>query len=225
MYVAFFQLKDDLVPSRRRFRILFIAPVTAYMSIMSVFLSYLSLAYMPPAEFPEYPVFYIVYNSFGLVLTAVLAAWFFGPARAAGVFDNSFVSAEPEELEPSPDQDARSAADIGTEGKILQAMGKDELFRVQGLTIGMMSKELELPEHVVRRVINRKMGFRNFSSFVNGYRIEAAKDNLASLPAGEASVLEVAFNVGYQSLAPFNRAFKEATGMTPSRYRYSANSE
>jgi transcriptional regulator GlxA family with amidase domain len=36
-----------------------------------------------------------------------------------------------------------------------------------------------------------------------------------------ASVTEIAFEVGYQSLSAFNTAFREFTGMTPTDYRKS----
>jgi len=41
-------------------------------------------------------------------------------------------------------------------------------------------------------------------------------------------VLTIALDLGYGSLGPFNRAFKEMTGMTPTAYREKtipANSE
>ena len=47
--------------------------------------------------------------------------------------------------------------------------------------------------------------------------LDQAKHLLASEP--RRPILQVAFNCGFNSLGPFNRAFKEATGITPTAFR------
>ena len=96
-------------------------------------------------------------------------------------------------------------------------METGEAWRREGLTIGDVAREVSLPEHRVRRLINDQLGHRNFAAFLNARRIEAAK----ALLTGDAStaISTLAFDLGYASLGPFNRAFKEATGVTPSEYR------
>jgi AraC-like DNA-binding protein len=102
----------------------------------------------------------------------------------------------------------------------LQAvMAGDNLWRQEGLTIGRLADEVGLPEHRLRRLINGSLGFRNFSDFLNARRIEAAMVALSSPDDTRASISALAFDLGYASLGPFNRAFKEATGLTPSAWR------
>jgi AraC-like DNA-binding protein len=98
-------------------------------------------------------------------------------------------------------------------------MNKDELWRREGLTMALLAQEVGVSERQLRRLINEKLGHRNFSSFVNTYRIEAAKMRLADPSYAGRTVAEIAFGLGYTSLGPFNRAFKEATGSTPSAWR------
>ncbi len=83
----------------------------------------------------------------------------------------------------------------------------------------MLAGRLGIPEYRLRRLINRRLGHRNFSSFVNGYRLAEARAALADPSQAEVPILTIALDTGFQSLAPFNRAFKVTAGMTPSAYR------
>ena len=83
----------------------------------------------------------------------------------------------------------------------------------------VLAERLDYPEHQLRRLINGHMGYRNFSAFLNSYRIEDAKRQLADPGFARTPVLTIALDLGYGSLGPFNRAFKAQTGMTPTEYR------
>lgn len=95
-------------------------------------------------------------------------------------------------------------------------------WRREGLTIGALARELGEPEHRLRRLINQRLGHRNFADFVNGYRIDAAKARLGDAREARTTVAAIAFDLGYGSLGPFNRAFRAATGVTPSEWRRQA---
>ena len=51
------------------------------------------------------------------------------------------------------------------------------------------------------------------------HRIEEAKAALADPAQAEVPVITIAMDAGFQSLGPFNRAFKATTGVTPTEYR------
>ena len=95
-------------------------------------------------------------------------------------------------------------------------------WRREGLTIGELAGQLGEPEHRLRRLINRRLGHRNFADFVNSYRIEAAKQRLADPQEARTTVAAIAFDLGYGSLGPFNRAFRAATGVSPTEWRSQA---
>ena len=101
-------------------------------------------------------------------------------------------------------------------------MAGDDVWRREGLTIGQLAAEVGVPEHRLRRLINGGLGHRNFADFLNARRIEAAKAALAAPDNARASISALAFNLGYASLGPFNRAFKDATELTPSAWRVQA---
>ena len=95
-------------------------------------------------------------------------------------------------------------------------------WRQEGLTIGEVARRLDEPEHRLRRLINRRLGHRNFADFVNSFRIAAAKSRLADPGEARTTVATIAFDLGYGSLGPFNRAFRAATGATPTEWRRQA---
>lgn len=103
-----------------------------------------------------------------------------------------------------------------------QLMTEDKIYREQGLTIRKLAERMRVPEHQLRALINRAMGYRNFSSFLNHYRIEEARNVLADPEHARLPVLTIAMDVGYASLTPFNAAFKAIVGATPSTFRTEA---
>ena len=95
----------------------------------------------------------------------------------------------------------------------------DQVFREEGLTIGGLADRLGIQEYKARQLINSELGFRNFNAFLHHFRIREAQKVLADPAKAHLGVAQVAYEVGYQSLATFNRAFKELTGRTPSEVR------
>jgi AraC-like DNA-binding protein len=82
-----------------------------------------------------------------------------------------------------------------------------------------------VPEYRLRQLINEGLGHRNFNAFLNRYRIEDAKAALADPEQREVPVLTIAMDAGFQSVGPFNRAFRAATDLTPTEFRRLANGE
>ncbi|MEP2988306.1 MAG: AraC family transcriptional regulator [Parasphingorhabdus sp.] len=101
----------------------------------------------------------------------------------------------------------------------LQVAMHDGQYREPGLTIKSLAQSLGAPEHRLRALINQKLGHRNFSSFLNGFRIKEAREKLADREMVDIPILTIAMDLGYNSLAPFNRAFRSESGQTPSDFR------
>ncbi|MBI1196497.1 MAG: helix-turn-helix domain-containing protein [Phenylobacterium sp.] len=95
-------------------------------------------------------------------------------------------------------------------------------WRRERLSIGELAAELGAPEHRLRRLINVRLGRRNFADFVNGYRIRAAQARLSDPTEADITVAAIAFDLGFGSLSPFNRAFRAVTGSTPTAWRRQA---
>ncbi len=101
----------------------------------------------------------------------------------------------------------------------LKAFMNTDGWRRDGLSIGGLARDLGTQEHRLRRLINTRLGHRNFADFVNGYRIEAAKTCLGDPNRADATIASIAFDLGFGSLSPFNRAFRASTGSTPTEWR------
>jgi AraC-like DNA-binding protein len=91
--------------------------------------------------------------------------------------------------------------------------------RDEEMTIAKLAAQLGEQEYRLRRHINGALGHRNFASFLNGYRLAEVKAALADAGQKEVPIITIALDAGFGSLGPFNRAFREAEGMTPSAYR------
>ncbi|WP_162930122.1 AraC family transcriptional regulator [Pseudophaeobacter sp. EL27] len=86
------------------------------------------------------------------------------------------------------------------------------------LTITDLAKQMSVPRHHLTEVISTRHE-KSFYIFVNEYRIAAIKQAMESPENANATLLELAYASGFNSKSPFNAAFKQLTGMTPSQYR------
>ncbi len=120
------------------------------------------------------------------------------------------------ELTEEPQEEIGTAFDVETFNR---AFKDGELYKEAGLTIAMLAKKLHMPEYRLRAFIHKQLGFRNFNAMLHQYRIEEASEALADRSNPNVPVLTIALSVGYQSITPFNNAFREIKGVTPSEYR------
>lgn len=86
------------------------------------------------------------------------------------------------------------------------------------LTIQQLAKQLEMPIKDVSILINHYLG-QHFFDFVNGYRIDKAIEILEDPSQMELTILEILYQVGFNSKSSFHTSFKKRTKMTPLKYR------
>ncbi|MET0375151.1 MAG: helix-turn-helix domain-containing protein [Rhizorhabdus sp.] len=152
----------------------------------------------------------------GLFLGAfVITALLFGlrhpevfPSTIAGVTDEDAV---PESV-PEP-------LDAALEHRLATMMTQERAYRDPELTIGTIAARVETPEYRVRRHINRGLGYRNVSDYLNEHRIAEVRDALADPAQADVPILTIAMDAGFGSLVMFNRVFKQRLGETPSAFR------
>ena len=197
---------DDLLEQRRRFRAIFIVLV----SLLVIAVTLVELVVGPDAAAAWLTMLNVIViggMTTGLAIPLLrLHEDFFAPGDRA------------QSMQTAGDRKPLAAADRVLYEKLANAM-KSGAYRQTSLTIRSLADELGFPEHQLRRLINRHLGFRNFSSFLNSYRIGEAKERLADPSHARTQVLTIALDLGYGSLGPFNRAFKAMTDMTPTEYR------
>jgi AraC-like DNA-binding protein len=116
-------------------------------------------------------------------------------------------------VEPPRDEAPSSSPAMA---RLNQAMSEQRLYRREGLTLGALAEAIGIAEGVLRTLINQELGYRNFNDFLHHYRLQEAAARLAS---EDLPILTIALECGYGSIGPFNRAFRQRMGMTPSEYR------
>ncbi len=120
---------------------------------------------------------------------------------------------------------ADSPNDLGSsalDAAAFDAAMKAGVHHEPGLTIASLAKRLKMPEYRLRRLINDQLGYRNFNQMLHAYRVADASAALADPAQRRLPILSIALSVGYQSINPFNRAFRELKGTTPSAFRQHA---
>lgn len=100
--------------------------------------------------------------------------------------------------------------------KLLDYMKSEKPYLNPTLTITEVSERISIPARYLSQVINTSLN-QNFYDFVNSYRIEECKYYFQN--NSNDTVLEVLYEVGFNSKSSFNRAFKKYTGMTPSEFK------
>lgn len=111
----------------------------------------------------------------------------------------------------------RKPVDDALVRRVSEAMAVRRLYRQVRLTVGALACVLGSQEYLVRRAINRGLGYRNFNEFLHHHRLAEAAARLHAQP--RLPILSIALDVGYGSIGPFNRAFRRRFGITPSEYR------
>jgi len=208
----------DLVEERRRLRAVLVILIALYS--VAIIISEIAL----PAR-GGVPALYLVNGIGVLAITIVFAIVLLSVSRDGALI--SFPASEPAPRAVAP---RRMAAGIGQDraregddGRSLEALRRlmevDKAYREEGLSIGSLAGKLGMPEHGLRRLINQRLGYRNFNAFLNGYRLDDVMASLADTSQESVPILTIALDAGFQSLGPFNRAFKAQTGMTPSEFR------
>ena len=196
-------LAVDLVERRRRLRFGFIAATGAYLTATLAVQSW-NLVFDVATPLPAQRA-----NMIAVTGACLVAGW-------------SLLSFRRESwLEPARTRSpvALNRVETAVLSSLERALAADPIFLSEGLTIGRLARHLRCGEHVLRRVINRGMGYRNFNDFLHAWRIRQACAALASPEKARTPVLSIAMQVGYGSIGSFNRAFKARIGMTPTAYR------
>ncbi|SHM64908.1 helix-turn-helix domain-containing protein [Flavobacterium saccharophilum] len=102
--------------------------------------------------------------------------------------------------------------------KLKQYMVEEKPFLNPSLTIQDVAVAIEIPVRDLSLLINHKLE-QHFYDFVNTYRIEYAMDILKDVTKSKVTILEILYEVGFNSKSSFNTAFKKYTGDTPTSYR------
>ena len=211
--------REDLVAGRRRLRI----AVLAFNVILIAVMAGSDLASVPIVSLGALGS---LGSALGLLAIATLVGWsLFGATATPAILATADLAAGNRTRTAEvgrPSGDARDTVAPTLLRRLDHLMTAERAYRQEGLTIGLLAAKLGLPEYRLRQAINEGLGYRNFNAFLNRYRIDDAKTALSDASQREVPVLTIAMDAGFQSIGPFNRAFKTETGMTPTEFRRDA---
>jgi len=198
--------RADVDEGRRLLRGLFLAVVGG----LSFGINVTELYFMDAAYAARAP--------FDNAVTLVMAAGYVAVVLTVLRFDQRVLERLVERASPlrGPSTDASFERDFA---KLTRALNEDKVYQTHGLSIAALAQRLAVPEYRLRVLINKRLGYRNFNALLHEHRLRDACAQLADPAKAHLPILTIALDVGYQSIAPFNQAFRDALGCTPSEYR------
>jgi AraC-like DNA-binding protein len=120
------------------------------------------------------------------------------------------------------DRSVPTAEDAKIAAKLDRLMHSERAYREENLSIAALALRVGVPEYKLRRLINRQLGHRNFNAYLNQWRLAEVTQALTDPDQRDVPISTIALDAGFQSLGPFNRAFKTETGLTPTAFRAQA---
>ena len=101
--------------------------------------------------------------------------------------------------------------------RLIQYMDANKPYLKSDLKISELADSLTVPAYQLSQLINDEF-LVNFYDFINKYRVEEAKKLLIE-DNRNYKILAIAYEVGFNSKATFNRVFKKFTDLTPSEFK------
>ena len=198
----------DLVEARRKTRAVLVV-VSVAQIVLALLVERLALQIWALPIDVYFPV-HAGITALGLLLSGAIVLLLLRPDSARFV----------DPLRPTP---VATAADVSRYAydvaRIRAAFESARVYRRMGLTVGALAEHLKIPEYRLRSLIHSDLGYRNFNALLHHYRVAEVSEALADPARDDTPVLTLALSAGYQSITPFNRAFRALKGMTPTQFR------
>jgi len=94
---------------------------------------------------------------------------------------------------------------------------KDRPYLDMDLTFDQLSEETGIGKHHLSYVLNQHLN-TNFYQLINYRRVDYFLEHIHEIETEGKSILELAFESGFNSKSTFNKYFKLHTGTSPSDY-------
>jgi AraC-like DNA-binding protein len=136
---------------------------------------------------------------------------------AQDVVDEKSVSAEVPKYQRSALDDQSSKLLLE---ELQEIMATSRPYLDSKLALSQLANQLNISSNYLSQVINQQTG-SNFFDYINGHRVQAAKEILADPAQSRSNVLTIAMDSGFNSKSAFYSAFRHHALMTPIQYRQS----
>ena len=200
LYTTLTERNDDLIEKRRKSRV-YLVYITVIMTIVITSFSFFLFKHQQYSHLQQ------TINIIAIWPIIVITSYWLLSMKA-----NSFAF-------DSIKEKTLNSRDAELKKKLDNEIIKNQVFLKNGLSIQSLASQLGVSSYRLREFINQVLGYDNFSTYINGYRIESIKQEFADLDKEHTPILTIALNNGFNSLSTFNRAFKSIEGVTPSEFR------
>lgn len=204
--VTLTERNDDLIEKRRKSRV-YLVYITAIMTIVVTSFSFYLLNHQ------QYSYLQPTTNIIAIWPIIVLVSYWL-----LNMNENSFAF----DVKKNKER-ALNSRDAELKQKLDYEIIENKAFLENGLSIESLAKRQAVSSYRLREFINQTLGFDNFSTYINQYRINAIKQEFLNPDKTHIPILTIALENGFNSLSPFNRAFKSIEGVTPSEYKRKLN--
>jgi len=101
---------------------------------------------------------------------------------------------------------------------------EEKVYKENNITLDILASKIGTTRHNTSQIINEHFKI-NFFEMVNKFRIQEAKEILKNDSYKNLSIINIAYEIGYNNKVTFNKAFKKETGFTPTQYIVNINSQ
>lgn len=190
------------------------AVIAAFVVLTIVDVVRISMAGRTPLVLQDVAYFGVLAAVFVLINIVILKGM-----RQAAIFKGFSVNdLQASDSVKAPVSDIASVEDKSAFEALTAKIQNDGAFREPRLTLNDLAARLDTDPRGLSRVIN-VVAQRNFSDFINRIRVEEFKRLLADERNQQKPLLNLAFDVGFNSKSAFNHSFKKEAGMTPTQFR------
>lgn len=102
--------------------------------------------------------------------------------------------------------------------KLISLMEDKKVYRNPLISLNLLSKQLLIPNRYLSQVLNETLK-KSFYDFINEYRIRDCAELLSNELHDHKTILEIAYDVGFNSKSTFNTSFVKYIGVTPKEFR------
>lgn len=105
--------------------------------------------------------------------------------------------------------------------RLVSYMETSKPFLNPDITLEILAAEISVNPRILSQIINETFK-KNFKSYILEYRIRESMQILADSKYKDLTILEILYQVGFNSKSAFNNQFKLYTNLTPVEYRSKA---
>lgn len=208
--------RQDLVEARRRLRLGILVLSGSY-SIVIMAVELVLRGQAPSADL-------LLLNAVLLATLLLGLAW--GMLDVSSAVRSAFGWTQPSKGSPvEPAKVLARDRDQELVVRLEELMTHSAAYRDPNIAVASLASRLGVTEKKLREVINRRLEFKNFSAYVNAFRLEEVRRRLLDPRHDEVPILTMALAAGFGSIVAFNRAFKDKYGVTPTAYRVQRQDE